>query len=228
MISDNDIQKYLSMIENSKADTTKEPVMPMQKNPPSPAQCFIDPTCDIRGREKMRFGNGIVVQKDCWLNIAYNNPDSPIMIDIGEGTNIGRRCTISAANRIVIGKNVLLAPNVFIADTNHKYQHVDIPIMHQGITTHSDQVCVGDNTWIGINSVIVGNIRIGTHCVIGANAVVTKDLPDYCVAVGNPCRIVKLFDVETQSWEKIGDVQEIDKILAKRMPTSNKKIIRGK
>jgi acetyltransferase-like isoleucine patch superfamily enzyme len=219
MISDNDIQKYLSMIEDSKGDTTKEPVRPAQKNTPSPpVKYFIDPTCDIRGRDKMRFGNGVVVQNDCWLNIAYNNPDSPITIDIGEGTNIGRRCTISAANRIVIGKNVLLAPNVFIADTNHEYKHVGIPIMHQGITTHNNQVYIGDDTWIGINSVVVGNIRIGRHCVIGANAVVTKDLPDYCVAVGNPCRIVKVFDVESESWEKVSDVKEIHKILAKRQP----------
>jgi len=142
---------------------------------------------------------------------------------IGEGTNIGRRCTISAANRIVIGKNVLLARNVLNTDHNHPYGHVDIPIMHQRITTHSDQVCIGDDTRIGINSVIVGNGRIGRHCVIGANAFVTKDLPDYCVAVGNPCRLVKVFDVETQSWEKVSNVQEIDKILAKRMHISYSK-----
>jgi acetyltransferase-like isoleucine patch superfamily enzyme len=130
---------------------------------------------------------------------------------------------ITAANRIVIGKNVLLAPNVSVADTNHKYQHVGISIMHQGITTHSDQVCIGDDTWIGMNSVIVGDVKIGTHCVIGANAVVTKDLPDYCVVVGNPCRFVRVFDVESESRENIGDVQEIDKILAKRAPISNRK-----
>jgi acetyltransferase-like isoleucine patch superfamily enzyme len=202
--------------------------MPSPKNPPSPVQYFVDPTCDIRGREEMSFGNGVVIQKDCWLNIACNNPDHPIMIDIGEGTNIGRRCTISAANRIIIGKNVLLAPNVFIADTNREYRHVSIAIIHQSITTHSDQESIGDETWIGTNSVIVGNVRTGRHCVIGANAVVTKDIPDYCIAVGNPCRIVKVFDVETQSWEKVSEVQETHKILSKRVHTSESKVTRSR
>jgi radical SAM protein with 4Fe4S-binding SPASM domain len=216
MISDNDTQKYLSMIEDLRAKTTPEATVPPRENPASSVQCFIDPTCDIRGRERMRLGHDVVVQKDCWLNIAYNNPDSPVMIDIGEGTNIGRRCTISAANRIMIGKNVLLAPNVFIADTNHEYQHVGIPIMHQGITTHSGQVCIGDDAWIGINSVIVGNVTIGRHCVIGANAVVTKDIPDYCVAVGNPCRIIKIFDISTGSWVRVQGPDDVEEQASKR------------
>lgn len=52
-------------------------------------------------------------------------------------------------------------------------------------------VTIGDGSYIGINSVIVGNVKIGKHCVIGANSVVTKDVPSYCVAVGSPARVIK-------------------------------------
>ncbi|MEE9910747.1 MAG: acyltransferase [Deltaproteobacteria bacterium] len=170
----------------------------------------IDPSCDIRGIERMAFGKNVVIQKDCWLNIAYNNPAPGPMIMINEGTNIGRRCTLSAANRISIGKFVLIAPNVFIADTHHEYQKLEVPIMHQGITTHDFQVAIGDETWIGINAVIMGNVKVGKHCVIGANSVVNKDIPDYCVAVGNPAKIVKVYDAKTGQWVRVNQSNNLD------------------
>ena len=77
--------------------------------------------------------------------------------------------------------------------------------MHQGITTHNDQVTIGDGTWIGINACVMGNVRIGKNCVIGANSVVTGDVPDYAVAVGSPARIVKLLDVESGKWIQVAD-----------------------
>ena len=214
MINDSDIDKYLSLINESKAKnrTGQQKVTSNIATTP----IFIDPTCDIRGIDRMAFGKNVVIQKDCWLNIAFNNPSAGPMIVIDEGTNIGRRCIISAANKIIIGKFVLIAPNVFIADTHHKYHQLDIPIMNQGITTHNDQVTIGDESWIGINSVIMGNVTIGKHCVVGANSVVNKDIPDYCVAVGNPSTIVKMFDVKSGQWVKVRDKVDLDKYLALR------------
>jgi radical SAM protein with 4Fe4S-binding SPASM domain len=135
------------------------------------------------------------------------------MIEIGEGTNIGRRCTISAANRITLGKNVLVGPNVLISDHNHEYRYTGIPIAHQGISTHDARIAIGDDTWIGTNAVIVGNVAIGRHCVIGGNTVVNRDIPDYCVAVGNPCRIVKVFDPDEGRWVSAADGTAAERIL---------------
>ena len=144
-----------------------------------------------------------MVQSNCWLNIVYNNPHGNPMIEIGEGTNIGRRCSISAANKIVLGKNVLLGPNVFIADTNHEYRKVGIPVIYQGITTITDEIHIGEGSWLGTNCVVVGNVRIGKGCVIGANSVVNKDIPDYSVAVGTPARVVKRYDEASGTWLKV-------------------------
>jgi carbonic anhydrase/acetyltransferase-like protein (isoleucine patch superfamily) len=216
MLDDADIQNCLEKIRTAKAENRNAHREGDCDNASSSRSVMIDPTCDIRGIERMKFGKGVVIQKDCWLNIAFQNPAKGPMILIDEGTNIGRRCTISAANRIYIGKFVLFAPNVFIADTHHEYQKLGIPIMHQGITTHDAQVTIRDETWIGINSVIMGNVTVGKHSVIGANSVVNRDVPDYCVAAGNPAKVVKTYDAETGQWVKVQDEVELDKYLATR------------
>lgn len=106
-------------------------------------------------------------------------------VRIGKGSEIGERCRISIANSLEIGEKVLLSPNVYITDCDHEYRDVDVPVIDQGIVQRGQKVS------IGINAVIVGNVRIGRHCVVGANSVVTKDVPDYCVAVGSPAKVIK-------------------------------------
>ena len=86
---------------------------------------------------------------------------------------------------------MLLSPNVYITDCDHEYRNIDIPVIDQGIVQKGQKVLIGDGSYIGYNSVIVGTVKIGKHCVIGAKSVVTKDVPDYCVAVGSPARVIK-------------------------------------
>lgn len=112
-------------------------------------------------------------------------------VKIGRGSEIGERCRISIANSLEIGKKVLLSPNVYITDCDHEYRNIKIPVIDQGIVQRGQRVSIGEGSYIGINAVIVGNVKIGKHCVIGANSVVTKDVPDYCVAVGSPTRVIK-------------------------------------
>ena len=110
---------------------------------------------------------------------------------IGKGSEIGERCRISIANSLEIGEKVLFSPNVYITDCDHEYRNIDIPVMDQEIVQRGQKVSIGEGSYIGINVVIVGNVKIGKHCVIGANSVVTKDIPDYCVAVGSPAKVIK-------------------------------------
>ena len=116
------------------------------------------------------------------------------IVKIGKGSEIGERCRISIANSLEIGEKVLLSPNVYITDCDHEYRDIDVPVMDQGIVQRGQKVSIGDGSYIGINSVLVGNIKIGKHGVIGANSVVTKDVPDYCVAVGSPAKVVKRYN----------------------------------
>lgn len=182
---------------------------------------FIGENCDIRGRERMNFGDGVMIQENCWINIAYNNLSKNKMIDIRSGANIGRRSIISASNKIVIGENVLIAPNVYIADCGHEFKNINIPIIDQGIDSIENEIIIGKGSWIGINSVIIGNVRIGDNCVIGSNSFVNQDIPDYTVAVGSPAKIIKMFDVIDGEWKVIYNDSDVENILKRRESVKN-------
>jgi acetyltransferase-like isoleucine patch superfamily enzyme len=166
------------------------------------SMAMADITCIIRKPDRIWMGQDVRVLEYCWLDIAFDNSHGRYMIMIGEGTTIGMRSTISAANLVSIGKHVLLAPNVFISDTTHHYEDVNIPIIDQPLTTITDSVIIGDGAWIGTNVVINGNVRIGENAVIGANSVVKNDIPAYSVAVGAPARVIKQYNFNTKKWER--------------------------
>ena len=92
---------------------------------------------------------------------------------------------------------------IFITDHNHKFEDPKIPVKDQGISIQENaRIEIGSGSWIGTKVTIIGNVRIGRHCVIGANSVVTKDIPDYCVAAGVPAKVIRKYDPETRQWAK--------------------------
>ena len=122
---------------------------------------------------------------------------------IGEGTYIGSFCFISGFDNFIwIGKNVLIADQVFITESNHGYEDVTRPISKQGDVSKGS-VRIEDDCWIGMGACILPNVTIGKHSVIGANAVVTHDIPPYSVAVGNPAKVIKKYDFESKQWVRI-------------------------
>lgn len=129
-------------------------------------------------------------------------------IEIGKGATVSMFSRIGCAGYIKIGDYVAMGPNCFIADYNHEYQNISIPIKKQGrhFTPKPDSspnIEIGDGSWLGTHVAIAGNIKIGRHCVIGANSVVTKDIPDYSVAVGSPAKVIKRYNFESGTWERI-------------------------
>ncbi len=122
-------------------------------------------------------------------------------IHIGAGTSVGESCTVSAVSHVHIGSRVLFGPRVWVTDHNHVYSNTDRPILSQGWTT-GGFVDIEDNCWIGTGAVIIGakGLRIGRGSVVGANSVVTTDVPPHSVVVGNPARVVKEYDPTTNTW----------------------------
>ncbi|MEM6586446.1 MAG: acyltransferase, partial [Pseudomonadota bacterium] len=129
---------------------------------------------------------------------ALHEHDQPPVLKIGARTMIGNHAHIVATRRVEFGRSVLTADRLFVADNRHTYEDPRRPVRDQGLTQLAD-VTIGDGSWIGENVCITG-ASVGAHCVIAANSVVTRDIPDACVAAGAPARVVKRFCEERQSW----------------------------
>lgn len=166
----------------------------------------------IIGLRNLQIGPGSCVGDDTWLNICLR--DARLRMKIGKCVLIGRQSVISTGGYLEIADYCVLAPRVYVADSNHIYEDINQPILQQGVTL-GRRVIVEENCWLGINSVISGDLTIGRGSVVGANAVVTKNIPPFCVVVGSPIRIIKMYNSKTKQWEKTDseeDIQQIFKI----------------
>lgn len=149
---------------------------------------YIGKHCALKGKSNIVLEDGVTVRP--YVQIWSGGGT----VRVGRGSEIGERCRISIANSLEIGEKVLLSPNVYITDCDHEYRNIDVPVIDQGIVQKGQEVSIGEGSYIGINAVIVGNVKIGKHCVIGANSIVNKDIPDFCVAVGCPVKIIKSYN----------------------------------
>jgi maltose O-acetyltransferase len=109
-------------------------------------------------------------------------------IEIGDNSGIGINCQLWGP--VKIGKDVLMGPEVTIITASHKFDRIDIPIRHQG--RHPDSpVLISDDVWIGTRAIILPGITVGQGAIIGAGAIVTKDVPAYSIVGGNPAKIIR-------------------------------------
>lgn len=154
----------------------------------------------ISGYKRIFIGDNVYVKEGAWLAADPITDANKCALKIGSGTYIGRYSHIYATGIIEIGKKVLIADKVYISDNLHGYHNVNLPIIDQPVKQLS-AVLIGDGAWLGENVCIVG-ASVGKNSVIGANAVVTKDIPDYCIAIGAPAKIIKRFDFTQQQWRK--------------------------
>jgi acetyltransferase-like isoleucine patch superfamily enzyme len=127
------------------------------------------------------------------LSIGNNNVIEPgFRFGLKETLVIGDNCEINEDVYIqsaIIGNYVLIAPNVSILAISHKFSDRDIPIAKQG-NTNADPVVIEDDVWIGRNAIILPGIKLGKGAIVGAGAVVTKNVPEYKIVGGVPARII--------------------------------------
>ena len=125
---------------------------------------------------------------------------SKVVVSIGDRCLIGRGSGIVGHFSIEIGNDVWTGHHVYITDQNHGYDDVTRPISQQ--SQPERPVVIGDGSWLGHGAVVLPGVTIGKHVVIGANSVVTKDIPDFSVAVGSPARVIRQYD-ETLGWVNV-------------------------
>ncbi len=162
---------------------------------------------DIRGKKHMQIGEGFTTGTNCRLEALPLTKTQGKTLTIGDNVQINDNVHITACQSVTIGNNVLLASKVYISDVSHGNYTVDInsspyvPPAHRPLV--AKPVIIENNVWLGDGVCILPGVIIGFGSVIGANAVVTKNIPPLSIAVGIPAKIVKKFNATTNSWEKI-------------------------
>jgi len=162
----------------------------------------IDRPLKLDGRKNIHIGSHVYVGYKTWL-AAIPHTGLEAKLEISDFCTIGNFNHIYATGNITIEPSVLTADRVYISDNVHGYEDPVAPIKCQLIKQKSsgEGVTIGEGSWIGENVCIIG-ASIGKHCVIGANSTVTHDIPDYCVAVGSPAKVIKRYDFEQKRWIK--------------------------
>lgn len=154
-------------------------------------------------RKKVFIGSNTVIGKDSRIQ-CYPNSDGELgRLAIGDGCRIGNRVTFLCGGNIVVGDGVLMASDILVSSENHSIDpEGDAYYMSQPL--ECDDVEIREGCWIGEKVCVLPGVTIGVKAVVGAGSVVTRSVPDYCVAVGNPAKVIKRWDFDTHRWERVG------------------------
>lgn len=155
----------------------------------------------VQGISNISLGNNVFVASGSVLAAVSVEGKTSSRLTIGDRCTLGRNNHIYSTLDICLNNGVLTAANVYISDNQHQYTDTGRFILDQPIQ-QLKPVCIGEGSWLGQNVCVIG-ASVGKGCVIGANSVVLTDVPDYCVAVGTPARVIRRFDPESGSWIRV-------------------------
>jgi acetyltransferase-like isoleucine patch superfamily enzyme len=166
---------------------------------------FTSRVCRARA-SRISLGNSVSLREYAWLSVATEDPKGDPTIVLDDNCHIGFGSIISAKNRIHLERDVLVGQVVIIVDHNHAYENINVPVLEQGIT-EGGTIRIGQGTWIGHGASIIcprGELNIGRNCVIAANSMVMRSIPDYSVVAGYPATIIRQYDPERGAWRAGG------------------------
>jgi acetyltransferase-like isoleucine patch superfamily enzyme len=163
---------------------------------------FLGPgvTLEIGRAARVRFGRWV------WIGHGTKIRCHEGEVRIGDKTVLGQECTISAYQHVSIGEQCIIADRVMLIDFDHNVAEVERPIRVQGI--YKRDVRVGNNVWIGYGAQVLRGVTVGDNAIIGASAVVTKDVPANAVVAGAPARVIRMREAPTRlKWREPVDPQ---------------------
>ncbi len=137
------------------------------------------------GEGRLEVGEGTLLEPHVWLTA-----DGDARIRIGQGSFLNIGVMVAAADLVEIGDHCMFANGCFVTDSNHRFDDPDRPITWQGFTSKGP-TRIGDNVWCGANVVVTSGVTIGERSVIGANSVVTEDIPPHSIAAGAPAKVLR-------------------------------------
>lgn len=137
---------------------------------------------------RLEVGEHTLFEPGVWLTAP-----APARIRIGSGTFLNLGVMVAAAGLVEIGDHCMFANGCFVTDADHRFDDPDRPVPWQGFTSRA-ATRVGDNVWCGANVVVTGGVTIGERCVVGANSVVTSDVPPFSIVAGAPARVFRTIE----------------------------------
>ncbi|SMC95955.1 acyltransferase [Pedobacter africanus] len=148
---------------------------------------------DVFPFNKFSLGHRSIIESFATINNGVGD------VHIGNDTIIGiGNVVIGPVN---VGNDVMFAQNIVVSGLNHGFEDITVPPSKQKV--NCKQIVISDNVWIGANCVVTAGVTIGKHSVIGAGSVVTKDVPPFSVAVGNPAKVIKQYNSNSGLWERV-------------------------
>lgn len=157
---------------------------------------IIKPFANLANCQHISIGHHVDIGNSCRITVSNSffglpcHSSNKIKLKIGNHVDIGNGTFISSNNDIQIGNHVIMAPYVFITDHDHGFSNIT-KNLHQQPLTEGGYVKIENNVFLGTKCSILKNVTIGKHSVIGANAVVTKNIPPYSIVAGNPAKVIK-------------------------------------
>ena len=134
---------------------------------------------------RLELGEGVLLEPGVWITAP-----GTARVRIGEGTFLNRNVMVASQQLVEIGAHCMLANGCFVSDASHRFDDLERPVTWQGFESKGP-TRIRDNCWLGVGVVVTSGVTIGERCVIGANSVVTRDIPPYSIAAGAPARVLR-------------------------------------
>lgn len=169
---------------------------------------IIKPFLNSSHEEYISIGDFVNIGSFCRITVSTEfggskvKSTNKIRLKIGNHVDVGNNSFITANNDIEIGNHVIMSAYVTISDHDHGFLDIK-KNLHEQPLTEGGHVKIGNNVFLGVKSSILKNVSIGEHSVVAANAVITKNVPTYCVVAGNPAHIIKKYDPKLKKWIKL-------------------------
>jgi acetyltransferase-like isoleucine patch superfamily enzyme len=174
------------------------------------SELHLGPGCRIIGARHISFGKRVFAERNLWLEavVSYRSQQFHPKITIGDYVSFSDGVHISAIASIAIGSHTLFGSKIYVSDHNHgiyggELQSCPDEPPAQRLLGGGGAVLIGENVWIGDNSVIIGPANIGNGAIIGANSVVRGSVPSNTIVAGAPAKPIKSFNPNIGSWEKV-------------------------
>ena len=169
----------------------------------------LGPGCRVIGGRHISFGRSVYAERNLWLEAvtSYRSQSFHPEITIGDHVCFSDGVHISSIASIAIGSHSLFGSRIYVADHNHGIYRGELQSIPEEAPAHrllggGGPVVIGENVWIGDNSVIIGPATIGRGAIVGANSVVRGVVPSNTMVAGIPAKPIKIFNSKTASWDK--------------------------